>query len=271
MPELPEVEFARQCLSRWLVGRKITGVECSPSRVLRGRSERKLRDLAGRVVRKIDRRGKWLLWHFAGGRGLASHLGMTGKFELVPPGAPPVRWSRARFLRADGAIVHFIDPRRFGELRVGALDDLRAGLSELGPDALGLGRRRLAALLADRTGTIKTVLMDQNVLAGLGNIYSTEALFTAGIHPARRAGTLHPAEIARLGSAIDESLRRMLAMNSGDKIVYVGESKRTNPFLVYGRVGTPCPRCEATLAKITLGGRTCSFCPSCQPRARKER
>jgi formamidopyrimidine-DNA glycosylase len=269
MPELPEVEFARRCLSRWMVGRRIVAVHAAPSRALRGTSQAALRELAGRTVRAVERRGKWLLFRLDRGYGIAAHLGMTGKFELVPPGAPPVRWSRAAFALRDGATVHYRDPRMFGEIRVGPFAKLVRELPELGPDALGIDPRRLASLVAGRRRPIKDILMDQSVLAGLGNIYATEALFVAGIHPARKADSLSDREIDDLSRAIDQSLERMLAMNTGDTITYVEEERDTNPFLIYGRAGTPCPRCATRLSKRTIAGRTSAYCPKCQPARRK--
>src|SRR5262249_50648824 len=119
MPELPEVEFARGCLARWLVGRRITKISASASRVLRGRSRKALLALRGAEVLRVERHGKWLLIHLDREHGLVAHLGMTGKFELVQAGAPPVRWSRVELTRDDGAVVRYRDPRMFGEIRVG--------------------------------------------------------------------------------------------------------------------------------------------------------
>jgi formamidopyrimidine-DNA glycosylase len=103
VPELPEVEFARSCLSRWLGGKTLRKVEADPTRVIRGASPKAFAALARDRVTKVERRGKWLLWRFASDVGLLAHLGMTGKFEIAPPGTPSVRWSRARFTRSDGA------------------------------------------------------------------------------------------------------------------------------------------------------------------------
>ena len=272
MPELPEVEFARSCLSRWLGGRTLRGVEADPTRVIRGASPETFAALARRRVTRVERRGKWLLWHLAPDLGVLAHLGMTGKFELTPPGAPPVRWSRVRFTRPDGAVVHYRDPRQFGHIRVAPLSVLLATepLKSLGPDAKDElpSAAALGARLSKSRRQVKDVLMDQTVLAGLGNIQATEVLFLACVHPARRAASLTPAEIRGIRQAIAKSLARTLAMNSGDKITYVEESKRIeNPFHVYGKAKSPCPRCGTPLRKMVIGGRTSAFCPSCQPRS----
>ena len=271
MPELPEVEFARSCLSRWLGGRTLTKVEADPTRVIRGAPPKAFAGLARDRLEKIERRGKWLLLRFASARGVLAHLGMTGKFELARRGAPAVRWSRVRFTRSDGAVVHYRDPRQFGHLRVAPLSELLTTepLKSLGPDAKDHppSASALTARLHRSRRKIKEVLMDQTVIAGLGNIQVTEALFLARIHPARRADSLTAAEVRRIRQAIGKSLARTLAMNSGDKITYVEESKRVeNPFLVYGKANSPCPKCEAPLEKMVIGGRTSAFCTACQPR-----
>jgi formamidopyrimidine-DNA glycosylase len=271
VPELPEVEFARSCLSRWLRGQKLRHVEADATRVIRGGSPKDFAALARRSVKKVDRRGKWLLVSLGADLGLIAHLGMTGKFELARPGSPPVRWSRVRFTRSDGTVVHYRDPRQFGHLRIAPLAELFATdpLKSLGPDAKDHPPKttELAARFAKRRRPIKDVLMDQTVIAGLGNIQVTEALFLARVHPARRADSLTHAEIERVRRGIAKSLARTLAMNSGDKIIYVEESKRTeNPFLVYGKAKSPCPVCRAPLRKMVIGGRTSAFCANCQPR-----
>ncbi len=271
MPELPEVEFARSCLSRWLGGRILVRIEADPTRVIRGTPAKAFAALSRDRVTRVERRGKWLILHFASDRGLLAHLGMTGKFELTRAGAPPSRWSRVRFTRADGAVVHYRDPRQFGHLRVAPLAVLLTTepLKSLGPDAKDdlLSAAALGARFAKSRRKVKEVLMDQTVMAGLGNIQVTEALFFARVHPARRADSLTGPEIARIRRGIGKSLARTLAMNSGDKITYVEESKRVeNPFYVYGKAKAPCPQCGAPLKKMTIGGRTSSFCAECQPR-----
>jgi formamidopyrimidine-DNA glycosylase len=269
MPELPEVEFARDCLERWLGGQKLIRVEADSNRVIRGTSREAFSRLKGHRVRAIERKGKWLLWRFDSSTGLLAHLGMTGKFELQKAGSPEVKWSRVRFVRSDGSVAHYRDPRQFGRLVVAPLDELRAKppLSELGPDAYE--PRLTAKTLHDRIGRrgrpIKDVLMDQTVVAGLGNIQVTDALFLARIHPRTRADALTSADTVRLAKAIRTSLKRALRMNRGDKIVYLEETKRIdNPFLVYGKAGSPCPNCKQPLKKMIISGRTTAYCPRCQ-------
>jgi formamidopyrimidine-DNA glycosylase len=271
MPELPEVEFARGCLERWLGGEVIANAEADPTRVVRGSSRAAFAKLTGRRVTSVERRGKWLLMRFDGELGLLMHLGMTGKFELARPSEAEPRWSRARLARADGSVVHYRDPRLLGRLLVAPLAELlgQPPLAELGPDAWKSAPTptELARRLSRRRRPIKDVLMDQTIIAGLGNIQVTEALFLARIHPSRRADRLSIEEVRRLSRAVRTSLSRTMAMNSGDKIKYVEETKRIeNPFHIYGKAGAPCPRCATTVRKLTISGRTSAFCPSCQPK-----
>ena len=268
MPELPEVEFARRSLEKWLVGEKLARVEADKSRILRGSTPAALEKLAGHVVLGVERRGKQLLVRLDGGAGLLGHLGMTGKFELQRPGGPEVRWSRARLGRGDGAVVHYRDPRMLGLLRPGALAELEASASwaDLGPDAWET--KLTGALLKERLGkrkkSIKEALLDQTALAGIGNIQATEALWKAKLAPAQRADRLSTNDFAALAKAIRWSLERTLGAESGETITYVEENPAENPFTIYGRAGEKCPRCKTVLKKKTIGGRTTAFCPKCQ-------
>ena len=147
----------------------------------------------------------------------------------------------------------------------------RDPLASLGPDAHEppLGQVLLKERLGTRKRSIKDVLMDQTVVAGLGNIQVTDALYLAKIHPLRSTASLTSAEVTALSKAIRKSLLRTLAMNRGDKIVYVEESqRRENPFYIYGKAGQPCPRCKTTLRKISIASRTTAFCPHCQEKPR---
>lgn len=269
MPELPEVEFARGCLERWLVGRTLTRVTSQPgTRVLRESSARALAALTGHRVDAVERRGKWLLWHLSEGAGLLAHLGMTGRFVRRAPDASSSPHARATFA-VDDARIELVDQRMFGRLLPGSVEALTAHRvwREQGPDALGTAwsAARLKEALGPSRSPVKVALMDQTKLAGLGNIQATEALWRAGVHPRTEARALEDAQRTRLVKAILWTLERTLADLSGDEIVYVEESPETNPFLVYGREGQPCPRCGTTLVKDTIAGRTTTWCPSCQP------
>ncbi|WP_349256543.1 bifunctional DNA-formamidopyrimidine glycosylase/DNA-(apurinic or apyrimidinic site) lyase [Archangium sp.] len=267
MPELPEVEIARRNLVHWLDGRRVIRAEAEESRVFRGARREDFASLRGRLE-SLERRGKYLLFTFEGGRGLLAHLGMTGRFVRRPEGIP-VPYSRARFHLDSGDVIHFADSRLFGRMepcaasRLYALDAVR----ELGRDPLadGLTAGQLQQAVGDSKQDLKVALMDQGRVTGLGNIHAAEALHRAGLHPARKPASLSPAEWQRLADAIHASIAFGLAEQQGEEPAYL-EDGAENRFLVYGRAGTPCARCGATVESFTQGGRTTHCCPQCQPK-----
>jgi formamidopyrimidine-DNA glycosylase len=289
VPELPEVEVAARNLRRWMSGRLVRAADADATAVVRPAGPRALATLAGVRARSVDRVGKNLLLTFARGRGakdlvgLWSHLGMTGKWLRRAPGAAPPRFSHARLALDDGSVVHYCDMRRFGRLRVvpGARFDDIPRLAALGPDPLrdGVDAAKLHARLARVRLPIKVALLDQTVLAGVGNIQASEACFRARLDPRRPAASLTRAEVGRLARAILASIKYTLARfsragaDAGDgDIVYVEENRRANPFKVYGRAGAPCPRCGAPIHRIVQAQRSTFFCPAClAPAARKKR
>jgi formamidopyrimidine-DNA glycosylase len=280
MPELPEVEVAARNLRRWAAGRTVRAAEADATPVVRPGGPRALHALAGARVREIDRVGKHLLITLArrgrGGEpvGLWSHLGMTGKWQRRARGDDPPRFSRARLRLDDGTVLHYCDMRLFGRLRVvpGARFADEPTLGALGPDPLrdGVDAARLRERLARTRLPIKVALLDQSVLAGVGNIQASEACFRARIDPRRAASSLSRAEVGRLGRAILASIRYTLARfadegaDAGDgAIVYVEEDREANPFKVYGRAGAPCPRRNGTIRRIVQAGRSTFFCEAC--------
>lgn len=276
MPELPEVEFARRALLRWMDGRRVVAAEADATRVFRGARPEHFAALRGRL-QELQRRGKYLLFTFEGGRGLLGHLGMTGKFVRRPGGhAEP--YSRARLHLDSGEVVHFRDPRLFGRMEpvpATALRELPAvkalGLDPLLDGAKGPGSALSAAQLQQALGSsrqdLKVALMDQGRLAGLGNIHAAEALFRAGLHPARKPASLSAAEWGKLARAIQATLDFAFRLNGeGDELDYLEEPGTQNPFRIYGRAGEPCRKCRAPVESFAQGGRTTHFCPRCQPR-----
>ncbi len=267
MPELPEVETCRRSLRRWTAGRRIVGVDLfDPRSVRQGRSDRPTAGHPeGRVALdavvlaaapgEIDRHGKRLLWHF-GDRALLLHLGMTGRWSRIDPPHAKV------CLRLDdGSALVFADPRLLGGIVPTEGSRGRALLLEgLGPDALGaplpvFGGRR----------AIKVALMDQAVVAGLGNLHAAEALWRAGIDPRTPAAEVTGARHTVLQRGVREQLEgtlRMLAEH--DEIEYVEDAGAENPFPLYQRAGSSCPRCGALIAKMTQAGRSTWWCPGCQ-------
>lgn len=276
VPELPEVEHARRSLDRWLRGARMVAVKILDPRILDAgvRPSKVVRALEGRRVVAIERRGKWLRIVLDRGR-VFSHLGMTGKWVLAKgsDANAVVRFEKIRIDVLAGKTnarrsVRYLDPRLFGRFVVisDGGDDLEAW-SALGPDPLldGIDVKALCATLSRRRLAIKPTLLDQTVLAGVGNIQATEALFFARVDPRRPARDLTRVEVSAIARGIMKSITKTLALQAvGEEISYVEEPGAVNPFTIYGHEGTPCPRCKKPLAKIVLGGRGTVFCVSCQ-------
>lgn len=269
MPELPEVEIAARNLIRWIRGKRIAAAIVPTSRIHRGQPARAIADaITGHTVKRVDRRGKWLRWTLDDGARVFFHFGMSGRFVRRALDAATERSERARFdlqgVPASRASIRYVDPRMFGRLIVGA-DDIDAWRA-LGPDPVvdGIDVDRLGAVLALRKRSIKETLLDQTVLAGVGNIHATEALWLARIDPRRRARDVTRVELRALTKGITRSFDEALTRDAGPEIVYVEDAGADNPFRVYGREGSPCPRCKTPLVRIVLGGRTTVFCARCQ-------
>ena len=270
MPELPEVEIARRNLVRWFDGHRLVKAEADDTRIFRGAERKDFSALQGRLV-SLERRGKYLFFTFEGGRGLLGHLGMTGKFVRRQEGqAEP--YSRARFHLDDGHVIHYRDPRLFGRLEPAPAQALHAlePAKKLGVDPLmdGLTAAQLREAVGDSKQDLKVALMDQERIAGLGNIHAAEALFRAGLHPGRKPASLKPADWERLAKAIHETIAFGLAEQEGEEPVYLEERGSENKFLVYGHAGGPCTKCGTPVESFTQGGRTTHYCPKCQPKGR---
>lgn len=264
MPELPEVEFARKQLSRWLKNAKIVRAEVVDARILDAKVKGPAieKALTGNSVKSVERRGKWLRIVLTHGK-IFSHFGMTGKWVLAE-NDKPVRFEKIRLGIVQGKkkfSVSYADPRLFGRFVVSE-QDLKAW-SSLGPDPLndGIDADALHEKLMRRSLPIKPTLLDQTVLAGIGNIQATEALFFARIDPRRPAKKLSRKETGALVKGIEKSIRDTLALQKGPKLTYVEEAGAENPFTIYGHGGEPCPNCGTPLKKIELAGRGTVFCP----------
>lgn len=269
MPELPEVEFARRSLERWFKGKKLVRTEGEwQARTFRGGDLAIFKSLKGSLT-TLERRGKYLSLGFSDKLGFVGHLGMTGKFVRRKKGEE-VRWSKARFLLSDGHVVHFQDPRMFGFLDAMPASELgkQSAVARLGLDPLvdDFSLKAFRTALEKTRQPLKVALMDQHRIAGLGNIHAAEALFRARVHPSRTPQSLSDAEWKLLHKSIRVAIDFALKMEGGeDDIEYVEEPGAKNPFLIYGRVGTPCRRCKTVVKSFTQGGRTTHFCPHCQP------
>ncbi|RLC91716.1 MAG: formamidopyrimidine-DNA glycosylase [Chloroflexi bacterium] len=271
MPELPEVETVAQGLRASLVGHTVVGVDVRWARsVVSSNPTAFAGRLTGQAVIGVGRRGKWVVIALSGGDTLLVHLRMTGRLVLGPGEPLDDRHVRVLFSLDDGRTLYFSDQRKFGRLHL--VDDPSGMLDELGPEPLAdsFTVAHLGEMLAQRRGRIKPLLLNQRFLAGLGNIYTDEALWRAGVHPLRRADTLTPAEVRRLHRAIRAVLRAAIA-SGGTTLpdaAYQQADGRAGEFAhhlaVYGRAGQPCPRCGVTIKRIKVSHRGTHFCPRCQ-------
>lgn len=260
MPELPEVESAVRGLRAAAVGKTIDRVMLTHRSLRRRVSARQLRSLHGARIQSVERRGKHQLLHLEDGRVLHAHFRMTGDWTLDRAADPLPRFARAAIVLTDGSRVVLDDPRALSTFDLhpaGAALDLGLGPEPSDP---ALTTAALQAALSKRRGPIKPVLLDQRVIAGLGNIYAAEALWHARIAPTRPASSLATAEAARLLA----SIRKVIARATGAR--YTDES--VNRLAVYDREGKPCRRCRTKIERIVQAGRSTYFCPSCQKRAR---
>ena len=261
MPELPEVEVLRRSLEPHLVGDRIRRVE------VRARALREpLR--AG----ELRRRGKYLLVDLEGGTTLLLHLGMSGRLTLVPAGTPREPHEHLAFHLDSRRRLRFRDPRRFGLVLALPTADLERdrhlvhlGLEPLAGTFSGGALRRLAA---GRRAPVKAFLMDARRIVGVGNIYATEALHRAGIHPARSVGRISVERWRRLAVAVRRVLRHAILQGGTTLNDFADGEGRSGEFQVdlrvYGREGEPCPRCGARVRRLVQSGRSTFYCPRCQ-------
>jgi formamidopyrimidine-DNA glycosylase len=274
MPELPEVETVVRDLRPLVVGRTIRTVTAG-GRQLRHPWDAGWNDrLAGATVAAIDRRGKWMLFDL-GGPVLLAHLGMTGQLTVAGGDDPVADHTHLRFALDDGRELRFRDPRRFGSATLFPdRPTLHAFLdARLGPEPFGLDPAYFRRALRETSRTLKAVLLDQTVVAGVGNIYADEACHRAGLHPGRRGRTVAGADADRLREAVEAVLLRAIDGRGSTIRDYVGGSglrgQFQNEHAVYGRTGEPCPGCGTAVAMVRIAGRASHFCPACQPPPRR--
>jgi formamidopyrimidine-DNA glycosylase len=272
MPELPEVETVRAGLEPKLVGRRFEAVEILDSRLTRPIDPAEVAaELERERVSAVDRRGKYLIVRFESGLVLLIHLRMTGTLVHSRNGTRAQAHLRAVVRLDDGSDVIYRDVRRFGTwllLRADELDTYLAARLGLEPLERAFSARDLGERLAGRRAPIKAALLDQRVLAGVGNIYADEALWRAGIDPRRPAGELDRRELSRLHRGIRRALEAGIARQGATLRDYRtpdgAAGAMQDEFKVYGRDGEPCPRCRMPIAKTRIAGRGTWFCPACQ-------
>lgn len=274
MPELPEVETIRAQLHPLLVGRRLEHVEIRDPRLTRPFDPEVVAgELHGECVQAVERRGKYLVIRFESGRSLLVHLRMTGNLRHAgpPDSAVDDPHKRAVIKLDNGSAVLYRDIRRFGTwllLERGELEPYLRTRLGVEPLARHFSARALGDVLRGRRTFVKTALLDQSRLAGLGNIYVDEALWRARIHPHRPAGELDDSELNRLHRAIRAALRAGIAYQGATLRNYSlldgARGAMQHEFKVYGRHGEPCPRCGTPIEKIWTTGRGTSYCPRCQ-------
>lgn len=292
MPELPEVETVCRQLDPELRGRVIERLEVLDARWCRPMQPKTLaRKAKGAEIEGLGRRGKYLLLALDGERTLVMHLRMTGNLVLVEgerkldpsegrrlyeaERSVSERHLRARFRLDDGRELWFTDPRRFGEaflIDKAKLDDrfVKLGVEPLSADFTPAA---LGAMAANRTAPLKSFLLDQSGVAGVGNIYADEALFRACLHPLSPAGSMKPEHLEALRNAVVAALEAGIAGGGASIDDYRdGRGEKgtmQDEFLVHTREGEPCPRCDGTVVRTVVSGRSTYYCPSCQVRLRK--
>ncbi len=296
MPELPEVETVARDLQRWVAGATIRGAEVHWDRTIRHPkpAERFVAEVAGATIRRVGRRAKTVLLHLEDGRVMTVALRMTGALIVAPSGTGPDPYARVVFHLEDGRELRYRDVRKFGRIGLwpgGGMRSVGAGrgtrsrkvaetarryrigevFSGHGPEPLSAGftAARFAERLARRSAKLKTLLLDQSVIAGVGNIYADEALWRARLHPLRAADTLSEVEVRRLHRSVRQVLRQGIANRGASFSDYVDargeEGGNRERLAVYRRTEQPCHRCGRPIRRIVVGQRSTHYCPRCQP------
>ncbi len=278
MPELPEVETLRRDLEKEVTGKRVKSVDVTGMRSIRRHPNKKhfAGKLEGLKFTGIERKGKYLLFRLEGGDVLVVHLGMSGQLLRTKSGKEPVdKHTHVVITFTQGGQLRYVDPRTFGELFVTSLDTLEdevPELAHLGFDPLeqAISWTRFGDMLTARKTKLKALLMDQKFLAGIGNIYSDEILFAAGLRWDRSSETLSSQEVRRLYRAMVETLQDAIKHRGSsladeqyrDLFGELGDYQSQHK--VYDREGQPCRRCRSSIVRIKLGGRSCFLCEQCQ-------
>ena len=272
MPELPEVESVVRGLVPRLPGQRIERTEVRRPDVVRGGPGRLQRRLKGRRVREVSRRAKNIVVRLDDRGVLLVHLGMTGKLLFFADGrAARTGYPAVRFHLAGGPRLIYDDVRRFGVVECLTPAEWADREAIMGPEPLSdaFTRHGLAAALARSRAPLRSWLLDQRRVAGVGNIYANEALFLAGLHPQRAADTVEAERVGALHQGLRSTLREAVALGGTTLRDYVDADGRRGQYAdnlrVYGREGRPCVRCETPVQRTVFGGRSAFFCPSCQP------
>jgi len=269
---MPEVETVRRGLISQVKGRKITNVEIRYQNLITGDVGQFKEFVTGTTITDIGRRAKFLLIHLDNGYTIISHLRMEGRYKISADPSAIDKHSHAIFTLDNGQKMIYNDVRKFGRMQLWNTDDLEnnKSIQKLGPEPLSAAFtfNNLKPRIMRHRKDIKTVLLDQSVMSGLGNIYVDEVLWKVKIHPETPANHLNDTDIQNIIEVSNEEMKKAIASGGSTVRSYVDatghKGNMQNSLKVYGKEGTPCPRCGTDIEKIKVGGRGTHFCPKCQ-------
>ena len=280
MPELPEVETVLRGLRQRVQGRWLGAAEVRHPQVIGGAPGEFVRQVSGRRIVSARRKGKAIAVELGARNGeegpprfLLVRLGMTGQLTVNPVAEPLEPHTHVRLALEGGEEeIRYVDARRFGRLRCLAREELDTVFGAMGPDAREISDEEFQEALRGRRGPLKSWLMNQQIVAGVGNIYADEALYLARLNPLAQAGRISAHEARRLLRALKRVLERAVELQGTSFRDYIDIEGRPGNFLphlrVYQRTGGPCRRCRSPIARVVIAGRSSHFCPQCQPRPR---
>lgn len=263
MPELPEVEIAVRNIRRWWGGKSASEVVVIDDKPLEETDPEALVEALRQEVVRIDRRGKYIVVEVEDGHVVLFHFRMTGK--IIKSDGPEPDYARLAWQVPDTGWLVFKDQRRLGRVRLlepGEFEEYEP-VQKMGPDALEVSGEELCELLPQRR-MLKAALLDQEVIAGLGNIATCEIMWRMKLAPRVSCGELSDEDCDRLAQTIREFIEHVIEVEDSDEIVYLEESQENNPFDVYLREGEPCPRCDTEIERVKVSGRSTYYCPNCQ-------
>lgn len=269
MPELPEVETTRRGIAPYCEGKTVARLTVREARLRWPVPADLAEQVEGHTLLEADRRAKYLLLRFAGGT-IIVHLGMSGSLRVITDNSPPLRHDHVELAFTDGTLIRFNDPRRFGCWLWADEPEQHPLLASLGPEPLAMefNGPYLFRKSRGRQVPVKSFLMDNRVVVGVGNIYANEALFKAGIHPARAAGRISAERYQRLAEHIKETLSAAILMGGTTLRDFVNSDGKPGYFaqslLVYGRGGEDCTGCGRPLLEVRMNQRTTVYCGRCQ-------
>ncbi|MCT6811828.1 MAG: bifunctional DNA-formamidopyrimidine glycosylase/DNA-(apurinic or apyrimidinic site) lyase [Lactobacillus helsingborgensis] len=272
MPEMPEVETVRRTLLPLIKGKTIKEVTVWYPKIITGDAKEFKRQLVGKRITTIDRYAKYLLIRLSGNLTVVSHLRMEGKYRLVKINTKKDKHDHVQIVFSDNSALRYNDVRKFGRMQLikTGTEKEKTGISKLGaePNSAAFTVSYLQNGLARKKKNIKNTLLDQSVVAGLGNIYVDEVLWETKIHPLSQANTIPAERVAQLHDNINSLIELAIAERGTTIHTYLDANGKTGGFQkmlqVYGHKGEPCVRCGTPLEKIKVNGRGTTFCPKCQ-------